>query len=101
MKIVSLSNAPRVSVNLEGYKIHSSASLEVIHLCLQPGQDIPQHPNPVDVVVSVIKGKVTMNMGEDKIQLGLYNTIEVGKNIDRGFTNYRTEEARLIIMKKL
>ena len=101
MKIVSLSNAPRVSVNLEGYKMHSSASLEVIHLCLQPGQDILQHANPFDVVISVIKGKVTMNMGENKIQLALYDTTEIKKGMDRGFTNFGTEEARLIIIKKL
>jgi len=40
MKIVSLTNAPKVPLNIEGYKVHSSSSLEVIHLCLQPGQDI-------------------------------------------------------------
>jgi quercetin dioxygenase-like cupin family protein len=101
MKIVSLSNAPIVPVNLEGYKMYSSSSLEVIHLCLQPGQDMPQHPNQLDVVACLIKGEVTLNMGEDKTRLLLYDTVEIEKKMDRGFTNNGTEEARLIIMKKL
>jgi quercetin dioxygenase-like cupin family protein len=90
-----------VPVNLEGYKMHSSSSLEVIHLCLQPGQDMPQHPNQFDVVACLIKGEVTLNMGENKTRLALYDTVEIDKNIDRGFANYGTVEARLIIMKKL
>lgn len=101
MKIVSLSNAPKVPVNLEGYKMHSSASLEVIHLCLQPGQAMPQHPNQFDVVACLIKGEIILKMGDTKTRLSLYDAVEIGKNMDRGFENYGTEEARLIIMKKL
>jgi quercetin dioxygenase-like cupin family protein len=101
MKIVSLSNAPKVPLNIEGYKVHTSSTLEVIHLCLQPDQDIPQHSNHFDVVISLIKGEVNLNMGENKIQLALYETVEIEKDMDRGFVNYGTGEARLIIMKKL
>lgn len=101
MKIVSLINASKVPLNIDGYKVHSSSTLEVIHLCLLPGQYIPQHANHFDVVVSLIKGEVTLNMGEKKIHLSLYDTVEVEKEMDRGFANCGTEEARLIIMKKL
>ena len=101
MRIVSLSNAPKVPLNIEGYKAHTSSTLEVIHLSLQPGQDIPQHANHFDVVISLIKGDVTLNMGENKFPLALYDTVEIEMGLDRGFTNYGTEEARLIIMKKL
>jgi len=101
MEIVSLSNASKVPINIEGYKVHSSSSLEVIHLCLQPGEDIPQHANHFDVVVCLIKGEITLNMGENKIQLALYDTVEVEKDKDRGFSNNGKEETRLIIIKKL
>ena len=101
MNIVSLSNAPKVPINIEGYKIQSSASLEVIHLCLQQDQDIPQHTNPFDVVVILIKGLVTLNTGENRIQLALYDTVEIEKELNRGFINCGTEEARLVIIKKL
>lgn len=100
MKLVSLSSAPKVPFSVDGYKIHSSSSLEVIHLCLQPGQEIPQHSNPFDVVACLVKGEVIMNTGEEKTRLELYDTIEVEKNTGRGFANLGTQEARLIIIKK-
>lgn len=101
MKIVSLLNAPKVPLNIEGYKVHTSSALEVIHLCLKPGQDIPRHANNFAVVACLIKGEVTLHTGENKQQLALYDTVEIEKKTDRGFANYGTEEARLILMKKL
>lgn len=101
MKIISLADAPKVPLNLEGYIMHSSSSLEVIHLCLKPGQEIPQHTNPYDVVACLIKGDITLSFGENKTQLSLYDMLEVEKNVPRGFTNIGTDESRLIIIKKL
>jgi quercetin dioxygenase-like cupin family protein len=80
MKIVTLSEASKVPINHEGYFMHSSPALEIIHLCLQPGQDIPQHANPFEVVACLIKGEVILNMGEKKIiSLALYDMKEVEK----------------------
>jgi quercetin dioxygenase-like cupin family protein len=101
MNIVSLTNAPKVPFDLEGYKMHSSDTLEVIHLCLKPGQSIPQHSNPFNVVACLVSGQVTVHIGDDQRVLSLYDVVELGKNMNRGFTNYSTTEARIIIMKKL
>lgn len=101
MKKVTLPEAPKVAFNLEGYIIHSSSGLEVIHLCLQPGQDIPQHANAFDVVACLIKGEVMLNMGESKIKLAEYDVAEIEKNVERGFVNTGMSEARLLILKKV
>jgi quercetin dioxygenase-like cupin family protein len=101
MKKVSLSDAPKVPFDLDGYIIHTSSTLEVIHLCLQPGQTVPQHANPFEVVACLIEGEVIAHIGVDQIKLGLHDVLEVEKNADRGFTNSGTLAARLIIMKKL
>lgn len=101
MKKQSLNEALKVPHDLEGYIMHSSSSLEVIHLCLQPGQVIEQHPNPFDVVACVVLGDVALNMGDTQTRLALYDVAEIDKNAMRGFTNFGSSEARLIIMKKL
>lgn len=101
MKIVTLSDAHQVPFNLEGYILHSSSSLEVIHLCLQPGQDIPQHTNDFDIIACNIKGEVTLQMGDISTQLALYDLVEIEKELGRGFVNFGTEEARLLILKKI
>ena len=100
MKKISLAEAPKVPHDLEGYIMHSSSSLEVIHLCLHPGQIIARHPNPFDVVACVIEGEVELNMGDNQTKLALYDVVEIKKNADRGFTNKGTSKARLLILKK-
>ena len=77
MKKLSIIEAPKVSHDLEGYIMHSSSTLEVIHLCIKPGQVIAQHPNPVDVVVSIASGEVYLNMGEVDTRLALYDVAEI------------------------
>ncbi len=101
MKKISLSDAPRVPFDLEGYIVHSSSGLEVIHLCLQPGQWIAQHSNPFDVVVCVIEGEATLHLGNSNTLLVKYDVVEVEKHVERGFTNSGTTETRLLILKKL
>ncbi len=101
MKIVSLTDAPKVPSGLDGHIMHSSDKLQVIHLCLQPGQNIPQHPNPFDAVACLIEGEVVLNAGKDQFRLTLYDVVEIAKNTDRGFSNQSASEARLLIMKKL
>jgi quercetin dioxygenase-like cupin family protein len=101
MKKVSLSEAPKVAFNFEGYIMHASNNLEVIHLYLHPGQEIEQHANPFDVVISLIEGEVTLNCGNDHTRLKLYDVVEIEKGILRGFTNKGTKEARLLVLKKL
>jgi quercetin dioxygenase-like cupin family protein len=101
MNITSLTNAPKVPFDLEGYIMHTSYTLEVIHLCLKPGQSIPQHANPFDVVACLVSGEVTIHIGDDQRVLSLYDVVEVEKSINRGFTNNGSAEARLLIMKIL
>jgi quercetin dioxygenase-like cupin family protein len=98
---ISLAEAPRAPFDLEAYIMHTSSTLEVIHLILQPGQVIPQHSNPVDVIVCLVEGEVILCTGDYKSILALYEVAEVNKNTDRGFTNNGASIARLLIMKKL
>ena len=101
MNITTFAGAPKVQFNLEGYVMHASPSLEVIHLCLQPGESIPLHPNPFDVVACALAGEVILYTGNEQHKLGLYDVAEIAKDTNRGFTNISSNEARLLILKKL
>ncbi len=98
---ISIAEAPRAPFNLEAYIMYTSSTLEVIHLILQPGQVIAQHANPIDVIVCLVEGEVTLCIGENKSTMALYEVAEVNKNTDRGFINNGASIARLIIIKKL
>ena len=101
MKKLSLSSAPRVPFDLEGYIMHSSLTLEVIHLILQPGQVVSQHSSPFNVVVSLIEGEAALIMSTNETRLTLYDVVEIEMNSDRGFINSGTTISRLLIPKKL
>ncbi|MFZ4546615.1 MAG: cupin domain-containing protein [Bacteroidales bacterium] len=101
MKTASLSNAPKVPFNLEGFIMHSSGSLEVIHLCLQPWQNINPHTNPFDVVACLVEGEVTLQVEETECKLGLWDVVEIEKQMSLGFSNNGSIVARLLIIKKL
>ena len=98
---ISIAEAPRAPFNLEAYIMYTSSTLEVIHLILQPGQVIPQHANPVDVIVCLVEGEVILCAGDQRSILSLYEVAEVNKNTDRGFINKGASIARLIIIIKL
>jgi len=100
MKINTLTNAAKVPFDVEGYLMHTSASLEVIHLCLQPGQAIPPHSNPIDIVACLVEGEATLQTDKIQVKLELYAVVEIEKDVERGFTNNGKSEARLLIMKK-
>ena len=101
MKKTSLLGAPRAKAGLDAFIMHSSPTLEIMHICLAPGQEIPQHANPFDVVACLVLGEVTMAVGDIQSKLEVYDMVEVEKNLARGFTNTGNSEARLIIIKKL
>jgi quercetin dioxygenase-like cupin family protein len=101
MKKISLTEAPKVPFDLEGFIMHSSSDLEIIHLCIHPGQVIAQHSNPFDVLVCVIEGEITLEMGVTQTQISLYDVAEIEKNTDRGFFNNGQSETRLLILKKV
>jgi len=101
MKKTTLSDAPKVNANLDAHIMHSSSTLEIINLCLKPGQVIDQHPNKNDVVACLVEGAVTLNMGENQVKLELFDVVEIEKDENRGFSNKGETDVRLLILKKL
>ena len=101
MKIVSLSNAPNVPFDIEAYIMHSSSSLEVIHLCLQPNENIAPHTNPFDVIACLVEGEVTLHIEGIESKLVLWDVVEIEKQMSRGFSINGNAVARLLIIKKL
>jgi quercetin dioxygenase-like cupin family protein len=101
MKKTSLSDVSQVAPTLDASIMHSSSNIEIRHLCIKPGQSIPQHPNEYEVIASLIAGEASLNMGEKQIDLDLFDVVEIEKNVARGFTNNGTTEARFLIIKKL
>lgn len=101
MKIMSLSDAPKVPSGLDANKMYSSPTLDVIHLHLAPGDKVDVHSNPVDAIFCVIQGEVTMEANSELFYLKTFDVIEVPAGVERGLTNSSEHDLRVLVLKKM
>jgi quercetin dioxygenase-like cupin family protein len=101
MIVTTLKNAPKVPSGLDACKMYTSSNLEVIHLHLNPGEEVAVHSNPVDAVFCVVQGTVSMKADGSMFNLNLFDVIEVPAGIQRGLINQSKDDVRVLVVKKL
>lgn len=100
MKINRLDSTPAISPTLDAHIMHTSPTLEVVHLHLEPGQAIAQHVNTFDVVMCLIEGSVTIESGSESHDLVIHDVVEIEGGTQRGVINTSDSDARLLVLKK-
>jgi len=101
MKVTTLLHAPKVPSGLDAHKMYTSSTLDIINLHLAPGEKVPLHVNPLDVVFCVIQGSVSMEVNGKIMQLNTFDVVEVLAGVERGLTNNSKEDFRVLILKKI
>ncbi len=84
IKPVTLSNAPGIPLNLDRRIIFTSQKVEVVHLTLNPGEEISLHSNPFNVVFYLLQGELVLKVDEDAVTLSPYYAASVQANQNRG-----------------
>ncbi|HOW31466.1 MAG TPA: hypothetical protein PLP88_07860 [Bacteroidales bacterium] len=100
MKINRLDSTPAISPTLDAHIMHTSPTLEVVHLHLKPGQAVAQHINNFDVVMCLIEGNVTIESGDESHDLLTHDVVEIAGGTQRGIINTSNGDARLLVLKK-
>lgn len=101
MSVTKYAEAPKVPSSLNGRIMHSSESVQIIHLCLSPGEIIEPHINSVDVVACLIEGNVLCQLDGLELVMQQYDTCFIKSGASRGFTNTSAGSSRLLMVKKL
>jgi quercetin dioxygenase-like cupin family protein len=101
MKITRFTEAPMKSPSLDARVMHTSGTLEVVHLHLFPGQEVPQHVNPIDAILCLIEGQVTCKTGDKSFIINLFDTLEIAAGEQRGLFNHTVSDVRILVLKKL
>ncbi len=101
IKITSLEDAPKSASGLDAYKMYTSDNLEVMHLHLNPGQEISLHINPSDVVFCVMEGTLVLKTTGNRHKLNKFDLAEVKGGTERGLKNSSDKDTRILVMKKL
>lgn len=101
MDILTLSSAPKVPFNLNGHILFTSPAYELVHLQLEPGESIPLHSNPFDVVFFVLEGRLVLTCGEESGILEADSCVSVPSGILRGLSNPGNQAAKVLVNKLL
>jgi quercetin dioxygenase-like cupin family protein len=101
MKINTLSSIQALSPQHDARVMHTSPTLEVVHLHLLPGETVAQHVNNIDIVMCLVQGSVTIVSGNDRHILDKFDVIEIPSGVERGLANSEEEDARILVLKKL
>lgn len=101
MNIMSLDAAPQVPVPFDARVMHSDGPVEVIHILLQPGEGVPPHDNPFDVLFYVLEGCGELTIEDQVRSVAADNLIAIPTGTQRGWKNTGSDPVRLLVIKLL
>lgn len=67
MKVVKVNELPfmQTAWGVKGRPVIDMPEIGIINLVLEPGEQVPSHKTPVDVLFQVVKGKGEVTIGEE------------------------------------
>ncbi len=87
--------AHKVDVRL----LYETDAAQVMHINLQPGEELKPHYTPVDVFFFVVEGNPTILVGDVKKEVGINMLVESPKDIVHCLYNYSDKPARILVVK--
>lgn len=99
MEIKTLQTAPKVPFDLDGRIMFTDKRVELVHLSLNPGQEIAPHANPFDVVFFTLEGKGEVLYEDERMEAEPNTSIFIPKDKQRGLVNTSKELLRVLVIK--
>jgi quercetin dioxygenase-like cupin family protein len=99
MAIMTLESAPKVPVPFDARIMHGTGPVEVIHILLQPGEGVPPHDNPFDVLFYVLEGEGELTIENRARHVAADSLIAISTGTLRGWKNTGTDPVRLLVIK--
>jgi quercetin dioxygenase-like cupin family protein len=84
-------------VDARGMYETDDAAISIV--ALQPGESLKRHITPVDVAFFVLDGKGTVEIGDEKQEVGKYTLVESPKDILHCWYNTGDELLRFMVIK--
>lgn len=80
-------------------RLYESPHALVSHLALKPGERLLRHITPVDVFFYVLEGTGTVEVGEEKLEVGRDTLVDSPRDIPHCWYNDGGEVLRVLIVK--
>lgn len=67
MKVIKVNELPYMKTGwgVKGKPIIDMPEIGIVNLCLEPGEKVPSHKTPVDVLFQVIEGNGAISIGDE------------------------------------
>ncbi|MHC1702319.1 MAG: cupin domain-containing protein [Tenuifilaceae bacterium] len=95
----TLETAEQVPFKLNGRKMYIGEKTEIVHLTLNPGEEIALHANPFDVFFFFIEGSGIVYFEETTNKVEANTTVFIEKEKQRGMKNSGTGILRVLVVK--
>ncbi len=93
-------NADNINAPVDGKIMFSNPSIESVLLTLKPGEIIPEHTNPANVLFVGITGQATIiNQQKEEIILHGCETLFVTSEEPRSMINNTEKEVKVMVVK--
>ncbi|PKP37235.1 MAG: cupin domain-containing protein [Bacteroidetes bacterium HGW-Bacteroidetes-15] len=99
MIIKTLTTADKVPFNLDGRKMYTGQKVELIHLCLKPGEVLEKHVNAFDVVFYILEGNGIVETDDQSASVEPDMSIEIESGVNRGVRNTGDSNLSLLVVK--
>jgi quercetin dioxygenase-like cupin family protein/heme-degrading monooxygenase HmoA len=73
--------------------------LLINQVCLEPGQNVPEHPANSNVTLHVISGEGSFSIGKEKVKAGQGNLLRVPLNFPMSIQNESPERLVFLVIK--
>lgn len=99
MKLTTLETAEKVPFNLDGRKMYSGEKVELVHIALNPKEEIALHTNPFDVIFFVVEGEGELLLENLSNKITPSTTVYIEKDKQRGLRNSSNSLLRVLVFK--
>lgn len=99
MKVVTLESAEKIPFNLDGHKMFTSEKVELIHLNLNPNEEVAPHTNPFDVIFYILEGEGKIIVDDEPMPVKANHTLFIERDKQRGMINTGSTNLRVLIFK--
>jgi len=82
-----------------GRKVYKSELTDIVHLTIEPGQTLPAHVTPVDVLFYVLEGTGICEIGPERETVTKDFAIESPKGVPHAWHNQSDRKLMVLVMK--
>jgi len=101
MEIIRMSQIETFTTpkGVQGRKLVDRDGLVVMNLLLKPGEKVPSHKTPVNVLFHVVKGEGIIEVGEEKGKVQEKDLVYSPQNIPHALEASKDREFHVLVIK--